>query len=113
MLAELCGKAQSVKKTNSGRILAEHPGKSEPSGKFLKLEECCSPSWNVEAFKSLASRIECEAEQKALLALQHEVQKVLGGVSIDPELGVYNPARLLRFLHGAHLDVADSRVSLG
>ena len=64
------------------------------------------------AMETFTSRIENVDLRTKLNELQKHVEADLGPQATDPHSGVYNPARLLRFLLLNDMNVADSRTSI-
>ena len=72
-----------------------------------------SNPWGTEShvltcLENFASRIENEENRTNLEDLRKEAEAVLGPEAVDPELGVYNAARLYRFLKINQMDVQDA-----
>ena len=65
-----------------------------------------------KAMKTFTSRIENVDLKTKLNELHKHVETDLGPQATDPLSGVYNPARLLRFLHLNDMNVADARTSI-
>ena len=68
-----------------------------------------SSSKVASAMQTLVSRIEDVELRTKLVELCKAVEADLGLQATDPASGVYNAARLLRFLYGSEKDVGDAR----
>ena len=66
----------------------------------------------MKAMETFTSRIENVDLRTKLNELHKHVEADLGPQATDPHSGVYNPARLLRFLHLNDTNVADARTSI-
>ena len=64
------------------------------------------------AFQSFASRLESEEERTKLRKLRSEVETMLGADAVSATKGVWNSARLLRFLKISGLDVNDAKAQI-
>ena len=63
----------------------------------------------VAAAQAFASRVGNEEDRTKLGDLSKEVELLLGKDAIGALTGVYNPARLYRFLLGNRMDVQDAK----
>ena len=77
------------------------------------VESWCSGSSRVAtALESLISRIEDVDLRTKLAELREQVKANLGPRATDPNSGVYNSARLLRFLLQSEMDAHDANVQV-
>ena len=65
-----------------------------------------------KAMETFISRIEDVDLRTKLTELHKHVEADLGPQATDPHVGVYNPARLLRFLYLNDMNVADARTNI-
>ncbi len=73
---------------------------------------CARGSRVANALETLVSRIEDVNLRTNVEVLRKHVETDLGPQTTDPLYGVYNPARLLRFLHQSGVDVDDARTQV-
>ena len=66
----------------------------------------------VAAAQAFASRVGNEEDRTKLGELSKEVESTLGKEAIGALTGVYNPARLYRFLLGNRMDVQDAKLAV-
>ena len=66
----------------------------------------------VAAAQAFASRVGNEEDRTKLGELSKEVESILGEEAIGALTGVYNPARLYRFLLGNWMDVQDAKLAV-
>ncbi len=80
--------------------------------KALASPWCSRGSRVANALETLVSRIEDANLRTNLEVLCKHVEADLGPQATDPLSGVYNPARLLRFLYQSEMDVDDARAQV-
>ena len=80
--------------------------------KALASPWCSRGSRVATALETLVSRIEDANLRTNLEVLCKHVEADLGPQATDAVSGVYNPARLLRFLHQSEMDVDDARAQV-
>ena len=66
----------------------------------------------VAAAQAFPSRVGNEEARTKLEELSKEVESILGEEAIGALTGVYNPARLYRFLLGNWMDVQDAKLAV-
>ena len=69
-------------------------------------------AWPSTLFDTFASRLESEDERIKLSALKTEVEDMLGSSAVSATEGVWNAARLLRFLKISGLSVHDAQAQI-
>ena len=92
--------------------LTSGPRVQSDKSKALASPWCARGSRIATALETLVSRIEDANLRTNLEVLCKHVEADLGPQATDAVSGVYNPARLLRFLHQSEMDVDDARAQV-
>ena len=106
-LEEICERVAAKPKKRVSQFIM-----SKPMSKH-KVKEESENSWSAgsalgTALETFSSRIEPTEDRQKMDQLQKEIKEVLGRKAVDPSSGVFNAARLYRFLRTNKMDVFDT-----